>query len=331
MNILFMSNLNRIITLLVLFFALFVLVKSEPVMAQPVEKIDVVTPGQQGTTTNDVRIKKKRYDKSKIKIKPRYKNMKVERYGTYAKIRFNTNFNTSPFVMVSENEPNGNTLSSKASNPQVPAFNPDDIVDSSLTPRGKNHSVRLDNLKPNTTYHYSIVSYDSEGTNWYKRHYGKFRTLERIVLIDLTEINMIDDSDDLSDGEFVFDFIINKKLITDFGKSIEIDPFGSGDTKYIAITSKFTQNDSDSVEIRVSGWDDDAMEPIEGLPPALSEMLTTTEGCSGAGEYTVAVKKYTIPNDKELFYKKLNLHAKSKKGDSEVEFRVKGFLRVFYQ
>ena len=405
MNILFMSNLNRIIILLVLFFALFVLFKSESVLAQQIDANPnpvVVTLGQQGSTTitwdtvadvlnasiyvsiNGIRgaqpfatgltgtqvadfiepgntyvftlwgqnktinlasvtvETKKRYPKPIIK--PQHKNIKIERHGTYADINFDTNFDTYPFVMVSENNPNDNTLSSTASNQKVPAFNPDDIIFSKfITPRGREHSTRLNKLKPNTTYHYAIVSYDRDETGRYARYYGTFQTLERVVQVKFDKITVLDDSDDLSDGDFLFYFFINKEEV--FTKKSQV---GTGETTNIFITRTRTENNFDSVELRVAGVDDDTMETPYNLPtyyPPSSMILKHNEYITDNFEWTVAKRKINITpdtadkfskidSDEESFTRKFTMIAVPKKKSlirSKVKFSVEGNLKVSYK
>ncbi|MCH7753578.1 fibronectin type III domain-containing protein [candidate division KSB1 bacterium] len=76
-----------------------------------------------------------------------------------------------------------------------------------------NHKVVVKNLKPDTTYHVRII-----GTGNGDFHddavalvpgYGKFKTQTPKLTVRFEKIEMIDDSDDLSSGEFQFNFFLN--------------------------------------------------------------------------------------------------------------------------
>ena len=295
---------------------------------------------QLGDSVDTVEIKPVFGTNGRPTLKPRYRNVRVtKRRGTYAELKFETNFKTSPYVMLSESEPRNNTQSSTLSNPNEPAFNDGDVIFATMlvSQRGKSHTIRFNDLQPNTTYHYAIVSQvDKNGSVSYKRYYGTFTTLQRVVTLDFYQINMINDSDYDSEGDFHFSFYINKQYV----RSINFpdNTFESGETRHIAITEKFILNDSDRVEIRVGGLDFDGSLPFtfDRLPRG-DEFLTTTEDSNSGGEYTVAVKELTIPEGVENIHKRITLHAQPESarnrdriifGTSDVEFTVDGYFRV---
>lgn len=141
-----------------------------------------------------------------------------------AKITFTSDTSTLPVVMVSKNPPNFVPIVRKK---DLPAFKPEDIISSNFAQTGTVHEANLINLEPDTDYHFVISGHD-KATGWWWKQKGKFHTLRRAVSITFEKIKVIDDNDDLSDGDFAFGFFINGNIspngpVMSFGGEIGTD------------------------------------------------------------------------------------------------------------
>ena len=121
---------------------------------------------------------------------------------------------------------------------------------------------------------------------------------KKVIYVQFQQIHMLDDSDDLSDGEFKFYFFVNDKLVT--GQPVTIDiPFlgkktvvpnhifkliGTGQTATIDWMGYAER--VNEVKISVSGIDDD--DDPDFLPTLDKKGTGTPNKPFGTGENSVA-------------------------------------------
>ncbi|MEE8262614.1 MAG: hypothetical protein V3R83_09155 [Gammaproteobacteria bacterium] len=139
-----------------------------------------------------------------LKIKGEFYKVKVKhRGGTYVTLAFFSHHPVVPAVHASQKR-----LTIKKGGKEF--ANPQSEIESStfnlLSQETKIHLVTLKDLKPDTQYFVGIIGHRKQGVVWLPIINKKTHTLKRRLDITFTKIEMIDDSDDLSDGEFKFGF-----------------------------------------------------------------------------------------------------------------------------
>ena len=269
-----------------------------------------------------------------LTIKSFYENFEATAEGTFLDLKFSTLRSCLPVVRVSEKNPGNIAL---ISNNDFEVFNNSDVAAFGFAQKGTNHFARLGNLKPATVYHYVITSYDKQTKKWYRKK-GIFITKIRTVEVKFTKIKVIDDSDDLSDGEFVFAFYLDKDIVKTVSKHI-----GSGKTFNVNSTKTITTQ-SNNLRIDVVGYDDDETEwpgqllTCGKLPPP--HPVSPSEGESDCSEWTTAKRSFSLLSGAaylpqgdypEEFTKSFKINAFPKGDDSEVKFRVHGKYTVTYK
>jgi hypothetical protein len=134
--------------------------------------------------------------------------------------------------------------------------NPADVTSSTATilPT-QNWTAPLPNLDSNTTYYYVVRAHDANGHEQVKT--GSFKTLTRRVEVTFAEIEMIDDSDDLSDCDCFFWFNAGDETPKPWGDFQHQKSIASGTTVHpnVAIT---VNNAPSKILIRALGIDDDS-------------------------------------------------------------------------
>lgn len=155
-----------------------------------------------------------------------------------------------------------------------------------LTPAKTLHQAQILDLQPNTTYHF-IINAGKGAVGGESQWASTFTTLKRQVTVHYTKINVIDDSDDLGNGELFFAFFINGWLMDFQGVSLTY-PLGGGGANVsvgsgesIALPDLYVNvidNAPATLTLKVYGHDDDCdFVPLPGFPATLC-----TEG-SGPG------------------------------------------------
>ena len=168
-----------------------------------------------------------------------------EPHGGWAKFNINTNEKAAMTLEASKTKPNANGTWS----------DPKDVAASNATilPT-QSWTAPLPNLDSNTTYYYVVRAHDGNGNEQIKT--GSFKTLTRRVEVTFAEIQMIDDSDDLSDCDCAFSFVAGKETPKEYGSFEDPKSIASGTTVHPNVT--FTINNAPSeIPIRAVGSDDD--------------------------------------------------------------------------
>jgi hypothetical protein len=134
------------------------------------------------------------------------------------------------------------------------------------------------NLTPNTKYIYSVKSTDAQGHTHIES--GSFKTLHRQVTVTFKDIHVIDDSDSLSAGDFIFWFNTNGTWDTfiQFPSNGEMS-VSSGQTVHPNYT-KTSIDPPASMKIGVYAWDDDCdfgQFCTEGIGPGGAEHGSDSE------------------------------------------------------
>jgi hypothetical protein len=168
-----------------------------------------------------------------------------DEHGGWAQFTINTNETASMTLEASKTKPNANGTWS----------NPKDVTSSTATilPT-QSWTAPLADLDSNTTYHYVVRAHDANGNEWVET--GSFKTLTRRVDVTFAEIEMIDDSDDLSDCDCAFSFVAGNETPKEYGSFENPKSIASGTTVHPNMT--FTINNAPAtIEIRAVGSDDD--------------------------------------------------------------------------
>jgi hypothetical protein len=170
----------------------------------------------------------------------------VVAHGGWAQFTINTTETASMTLEASKTKPNANGTWS----------NPKDVTASTATilPT-QNWKTPLADLDSNTTFYYVVRAHDANGNEQVKT--GSFKTLTRRVDVTLAELQMIDDSDDLSDCDCFFWFNAGDETPKPWGDFQHPKSIASGTTVHPNMT--FTINNAPSeITIRALGYDDDS-------------------------------------------------------------------------
>src|SRR4030065_317046 len=145
---------------------------------------------------------------AQIKLKVEFYDFKVKEVGgTYVILKFKSRHPVIPSVAISEKH-----VLIKPGGKSVVFANPQSEIAASafglLAGYRESHEYILKDIKPGTKYYVGIIGYRKSGTVYLPLLGNSFTTLKRKVGFQFTKIEMIDDSDDLSDGEFKFGFFV---------------------------------------------------------------------------------------------------------------------------
>lgn len=254
--------------------------------------------------------------------------------GYSAKISYTTDSPAIPVVLVSQKKPLAFPVLS-ADQPKV--FETQDVegvsfnfVDGPQT----SHTNKLINLDPGTTYHY-VISAEDKATGYWQTQAGTFKTLQRNVSVTYSQIQVVDDSDDLSAGDFAFTFFINGGDPSGWPKTI-FSSASTGSFKTVNLTG-IVANAPPTLNLKLVGYDDDELEMPFSLATcgANAADFTKNEGQNECGEWTTAKNSFDVgPNvnaaDPENFTKAFTMSAFPQGDDSEVSFKVSGTYSVSF-
>jgi hypothetical protein len=252
-------------------------------------------------------------------------NLTVTPHGTFADFSFTTSLPALAMVQVSTQAPNklasgdysyigiGNTLL--------------------LSPVGTQHNAQPLELELNTMYHYLITVGSPQSPTTWAQWTGTFKTLRRQVTVTFKDIHVIDDSDDLSDGDFTFWFNVNGAWDDNhlYPSSGEMT-IGTGETVHPNY-SKAILNPPSSMGIAAYGVDDDCDPPfdqcVEGKAPCDAAVaIVCDHGSDSEKDWATASGTiYTVtsgPNE-------VQTHTFSiVTGDWNVQFSASGTFKVDY-
>lgn len=288
------------------------------------------------------------------KLQLEFYGFSVERRGgTFAILRFRSHHAVVPAVAASQQK-----LSIKPGGKEF--ANPEGDIESLsfpvFAPEATRHRVMLENLKPGTDYFLGIIGHRKSGQARLPVLNVKITTLKRQLKIVFERIEMIDDSDDLSDGEFLFGFfaydgevpgdappLASLQYPRDFYSSL-ITPIlskitiGSGESRAIpagpAMRFPFGKTE---LKLEATGLDDDDGSSC-GKLPTLSPH--TGAGSNSCADFATAYRTITFENrtrvsDGPSLYEQERhripfvLHAHPNKVD--LEFKVRGYVDVSYE
>jgi hypothetical protein len=179
-----------------------------------------------------------------------FPNLKITPHGTFADVSFTSTNPVIPIVVAGFGKPTKKT-------PTGPDFSAAADIRSTAFPLlagpQKSHSVRLDNLVPDTTFWLVIKGKD------HLNHVKSFKTLRRRLDVHFGQIHVIDDSDDLSPGDFKFGFYVNEDNAPN-GKSLlhpksGVASLSTGDVSNIDVNA--TVFGGDIVKVKATGVDND--------------------------------------------------------------------------
>ncbi len=146
----------------------------------------------------------------RLKLKPEFYDIEVKNVGgTYVILTFKSRHTVIPLVAM------GETLEQvkiKSDEGTIVFLHPENMTASSITSflggYKTNHQIIEKNLKPDTKYYFSFIGRREDDKPVLPLVGKTFTTLKRQVGFQFNTIEMIDDSDDLSDGEFKFGFFV---------------------------------------------------------------------------------------------------------------------------
>lgn len=210
--------------------------------------------------------------------------------GTFATLRFKSKDPCIPFVAVGEI-------------PLTPVFakgswevsQPKHIVRSVfplMTGPRTVHEVTVTNLRPGRDHWVAILPKGKQITKQRLPATTKLTTLHRRVHVAFEQIEMIDDSDDLSDGEFEFDFLVLSKqtVVSRKDRAVRAS-IGSGASKAISVILDAAFDD-DEIRLGVTGVDSDG----DGHPAG----LIGSSSIIGLGAFRSAAKFPTAGNNSQF-------------------------------
>jgi hypothetical protein len=169
-----------------------------------------------------------------------------EPHGGWAQFTINTTETAAMTLEASKTKPDAN---GKWSNPKdVAASNATILPTQNWTPP-------LPDLASNTTYYYVVRAHDGNGNEQVKT--GSFKTLTRRVDVTLAELEMSDDSDDLSDCDCFFWFNAGDETPKPWGDFQHQKSIASDTTVHPNVTFTIA-NAPNEIRIRALGYDDDS-------------------------------------------------------------------------
>ncbi|MCH7725808.1 MAG: hypothetical protein IH991_04905 [Planctomycetes bacterium] len=276
----------------------------------------------------------------------------VELGGTYAVFGFLSDSPTKKHIFLSQQP-----LSAKLSNGKWSVTNTSKIERSTLHVLNgiqtshlvkSSHLALAKNLRPDTTYHVLIIPYGTEKTDLFF-FTGNFKTRIPKLEVHFQKIEMHDDSDDLSSGEFRFEFFLNGQHAPNGKKLYHVNlDLGSGcndkfDVKATVMGTSLTaqvtawENDDDPIKWFGSNDEYGTASPF-GKPNAGSGNTPMFEWVSSSKNLTSTLQDHFVTNassglsfaEKEQFSLKFSIYAHGK-DTNDLRFRVRGRVVVTYE
>jgi hypothetical protein len=256
------------------------------------------------------------------------KNVRVIPHGTWVELQFTAPFPSQAAVWISSNPPQGNSEQGLQVVRYAPAVGGHQIQ----------HTKKLYGIAPATRYYYLIRTTSQNGLRAHAS--GELTTLRRFAKVTVERIYVIDDSDELSDGELSFSLHLEGGSAKPGGASLLI---GDGDDGYevgsgatIQVNKAFeVETSADGVELNSTGFDDDAQpflavmflgpscrwdQPFVGTySDDACDRSGATRSFSGLGPEGPGLEAYTVDDFQH-----------SVLGES-LRFRVHGRLDVYYK
>jgi hypothetical protein len=277
--------------------------------------------------------------------------------GTFVKVSWTPSAAVGAFVVISEEE-------------VVVGYDESGFLTTSVPCVHKTHrqadetpEVVFPNLDPDRKYFYAILPMNDSnlGNGLVIPHYRTTKTMQRHVYIKVTKLEVIDDSDDLSDGEMAFTFqLLPSELhpkeaeIADFFDAIrwpELSGNEGAGEGYLNVCSGASLNPSvdlyasnvgDSIRLAVSAFDDDVsgVYDVSAMPEAFEYTGAFNEhfGEANAGFWTLDIDGGTYETDTDepddymhMEQFEYNLSANVPENDITcLEFKVHFTVSVYY-
>jgi hypothetical protein len=275
-----------------------------------------------------------------------------QRGGTFAVLRFRSRHPVVPAVAASQQKltikPGGKEFGNPAADIESLSF-------PVLAPENTRHRVTLENLKPGTDYFLGIIGHRKSGETYLPVLNVKLTTLTRRLKIVFERIEVIDDSDDLSDGEFLFGFFAYDGEVPGdppplaelqyprhyFAPVANLVPairIGSGESRAIpegpAMSFLFAKRE---LKLEATGLDDDDGSSCGKLGVLAPHTGTGSNSCAdfATARETITLGHRTRMSDRPSLAQQEHhripfvLHAHPNKVN--LEFKVRGFVDVSYE
>ncbi len=278
--------------------------------------------------------------------------------GTFIKVGWSASQVVGAFVYLSEDPIELSYDTEGFPNPSGPYLHATTVDENQGT------EVVFTDLNPDRKYFYAILPHNdsSLGNGQVITHYRVAKTLKRSVSIETTILEVVDDSDDLSDGEMAFTFLLmpatihpKEAGITDLFDFVRLPGLsgneGAGEG-YLCVSSGEILTPSiilkaddvgDKIRFAVSGYDDDVSGVYDVLPLPYPFEYTgaydTHHGEANANFWTIDIDGgtfETIADDSKDFssMEKFELKLKAAAPENDItclEFKVHFTVSVFYQ
>lgn len=242
-------------------------------------------------------------------------SVQVSPHGQFADIGFHTSFAGVGTVQVSTVAPN------KLANGDW-SYSGLPVASFALSPAGTQHGVELGNLQPNTAYHF-LVNATKGSTGDDAQYHGTFTTLKRYVKATVTEIDVTDDSDDLSAGDLVFNLDVNGSSPAIF-PSAETTQWPTSEAKTVNMQSTGVSGDVVTVRLKGWDWDDDQQGWLIGAPITIGS--ANTSGIDGDGANAVANINVAGDGHDQAFSMPITLQT----SNHALKFTAFGSIQIFY-
>lgn len=263
--------------------------------------------------------------------------------GTYAELNISLSKPASPFIVVCAKPPTikegyypkGTTLP-----PSCPAGQ--GVWGQVSVGNSLNHKVTIFDaqkpLQPGTNYTYVIQVNDGENNKTVK--VGGFRTKVRSAIINISSIQVLNDSDSTGSGEVRFTFYLDTKRKFKIPTNKKYYEWSTGQAPLLF--DDFTLVPSSSLTkttLTVVGEDDDS-DPFDnpgGLSPCgegTGAIPNPQNGSNTCGDWTtesisLPLTDASIGPGKKEGKRSFTIHANPTNG-STLQFIVKGYVRIFY-
>ncbi|QDT11469.1 hypothetical protein [Planctomycetes bacterium K23_9] len=228
------------------------------------------------------------------------------------------------------------------------------VAGSRMTANGKKHKLLVENLSPDSDYRFQIyqLPIDPLPVDLHTHEFQR-TTLQKNVTCFVENIYMLDDSDELSAGEFFFNFILGSKDANFNESGNAWDAFGtplvsihSGTNLALmpaGITNVLSADNVHSPDLKfaVSAFEDDGLDGFLGLPPRApkpdlyvgSYDHGVTETNSGFLLTNISGSALTpnanTPQKRESLNKSFDLYVPPS-SESDLSYAISGWIVVSY-
>jgi hypothetical protein len=242
-------------------------------------------------------------------------SVQVTPHGQFANISFHTSVANFATVQVS-------TVAPKKLADGTYSYTNLPVDSFALTPSSAQHNAEMDNLTPGTVYHFLINA--AKGSTGKDAQYpGTFTTLKRYVKATITEIDVTDDSDDLSAGDLVFNLLVNGAGPAIF-PGAETTQWPTGEAKTVNMHVTAASGDQATVTLKGWDWDDDQPGWLIGSPIVIGS--ANTSGIDGDAANAAKTINVAGNGHDQTINQNITLQTSSQ----SLKFMAFGTIQVFY-